>query len=247
MFNEADFQNVQRTFTKRLRDRSETALPKNVSSSQMALYQALNYYSINGIVEACFPVLTTLLSEASWQRYMEEFIANTTTRSPYFNQLPKAFLDYLKTQESVYEYPFLFELAHYEWLELYIDLLDAVIDKPVTQIDDSVLTERLVLSPCASLASYEYEVDKIGTSYLPTEKKPFDVVVYRDMTDKVKFMRINPMTKALIQLIDEKSLTAKDAIDALHFDNPSIEKTQFDMFATKALVDLLEAPVLIKA
>jgi hypothetical protein len=247
VYNETkDFLTVQRDFTARLRYQGAGKLPENVSEERMQLYQRLNYTSINEIVKACFPVLTGLLPDAMWDAYMHDFLTHTSTKTPYFNRLPKAFVDYLETKKNQLAYPFLSELAHYEWLELYVDLIDESIENKMLKPDEKMLDSTLMFSPCAVMATYEYEVDQIGKSYLPVDKKPFSVVVYRDSDDEVKFMRINSMTHALLTLIREEGMTPQKAIEKLHGEYQTYDKAKFILFASDALTTLINAPVLVK-
>lgn len=236
---------VQKEFCLRLRQQGKGKLPDNVSENRMALYQALNFHSINSIIKECFPVVRSIITDEQWRRHMTRFLAHQNESTPYFNQLPKAFLDFFKTQSQYFEYAFLYELAHYEWLELYIELIDKSIETRLVVCDEQLFDSALQLSPCAFLAHYHYEVDKLGASYLSDKKTPLTVVVYRDANHKVHFMRINSMTNALLDYVSKKDLMPREAMEALHRQNVHIQKDDFMIFATQTLKKLVKSSILV--
>jgi hypothetical protein len=89
-------------------------------------------------------------------------------------------------------------LAHYEWVELALDVSEEVHPEASYQGDlrDAVLT----LSPLAWSLRYAYPVHRIGPGFQAGEGEPCYLVVYRDRTDAVRFMELNEATARLLDL-----------------------------------------------
>ncbi|OEC36203.1 Putative DNA-binding domain-containing protein [Pseudomonas cuatrocienegasensis] len=83
--------------------------------------------NIEGFISGAFPVLHRLIEASRWQRLVRSFIAEHQARTPYFLQISQEFLAWLQ-QGYVAEAgdpPFVLELAHYEWVELALDVSEA--------------------------------------------------------------------------------------------------------------------------
>ena len=97
------------------------------------------------------------------------------------------------------------ELAHYEWVELALNISDQEIDLQGIDTETDLLDAVPVLSPLAWPLSYQYAVHRIGPDYLPKQpgEQPTYLVVYRDLNDEVHFLELNPVTAHLLQLISQ--------------------------------------------
>src|SRR5690606_28048019 len=90
------------------------------------------------------------------------------------------------------------ELAHYEWVELALQISDAVPAFPVDPLDragEDVATALLegipVASPQAWPLPYRWPVHRIGPDHQPAEPptEPTLLLVRRDAGDQVRFSR----------------------------------------------------------
>ena len=132
-------------------------------------------------------------------------MARHRAETPYFLDIGREFLAYL---QAAYEAEpgdpdFLLELAHYEWVELALDI--AEIELPTAGIDPAgdLLRGRPVVSPLAWVLSYRYPVHRLGPSFQPKTPpaQPTHLVVYRNRLDAVGFLEINAVTARLLQLL----------------------------------------------
>ncbi len=236
---------TQSDFTQRIRTQGETPLPANVTETRMAVYQELVLNNINTIIGACFPVMQQILSEEAWFDLVKGFLREYHATSPLFHELPKAFVDYLFDIRAPLSHPFLAELAHYEWLELHVSLIDADISDRLIDFNEDTLNAKLSLSPLARLHLYQYAVDKIGADYTPQETEPFAVVVYRNIDDEVNFYKLNEVTVRLIDLIDKQQMSVFDAIETLYQDFTSMPEEQFFSFSIATLKELANESMLV--
>ena len=172
----------------------------------MALYRELFRNNFAEQLASAFPVLRRVCSSDYWDALTENFFAHHRCRSPLFHQLPHEFLGYLQQGHTPTDDdpPFLFELAHYEWVEL--ALAQAEEELPSAHSAADVLLELPRLSPLAWPLSYRYAVHRIGPGYLPQapEAEATHLLVYRNRHDTVQFMALNAVSARLLQLIGEE-------------------------------------------
>jgi len=92
------------------------------------------------------------------------------------------------------------ELAHYEWVELVLDVSEETLPEPVPVTDFLEVVPHL--SPLAWSLRYQYPVHRIGPSFRPVEAaEPSYLVVYRDRDDHVRFMELNAAVARLLELV----------------------------------------------
>ncbi|MEZ5567962.1 MAG: hypothetical protein R3E54_06440 [Halioglobus sp.] len=96
--------------------------------------------------------------------------------------------------------PFIAELAHYEWVELALDVAEDELPEPAAVADIAVAVPTL--SPLAWSLAYQYPVHRIGSGFRPERAEaPTYLVVYRDRRDSVRFMEVNAPTARLLELV----------------------------------------------
>ncbi len=211
---------AQRAFAARIRQPAEQPLLAGVTAERMAVYEALFFNNIEGFISGAFPVLHRLIEADRWQRLVRSFIAEHQAHTPYFLQISQEFLAWLQ-QGYVAEAgdpPFMLELAHYEWVELALDVSEAELPAQGW-------------SPLAWPLAYRWPVQRIGADFQPSEPEaePTCLLVWRDGQDKVRFMQISPFAyqlaarlqageaadAALLALAQQHGLTA----DTQYFNN----------------------------
>lgn len=218
------FMQQQYAFAARIRDPLHAPAPADVPARRMALYEELFYNNINEALANAFPVLRKLHDDAQWHALVRDYFSTHRARTPLFHQLAQEFLDYLQHERSSVagDYPFLLELAHYEWVEL--ELLSAEDSLPPCNPDGNLLDNIPLLSPLTRLLSYHYALHKIGPDHIPlqADDTPTHLLVNRDSQDRVGFMELNPVTARLLQLISEqpdmngKQLLQQIAVELQH-------------------------------
>lgn len=184
----------QRQFAAQIRDpRSNMCLP-GITAERMALYQGLFFRNIEGFLSSGFPVLRRLIAEDRWQQIVRDFIASHRCRSPYFLDITQEFIDWLQQgyQAETDDLPFMLELAHYERVELALDIAD--IELPArTPLQGDLQTLALAWSPLAWPLAYQWPVHCLGESYrlAHSPATPTCLLVWRDRADKVRFMQLS--------------------------------------------------------
>ena len=200
-----DFKSRQQEFAAYIRDPENNPVPADVKEQRMAMYRELFFNNIEGFLSGNFPVLRKILDDEQWYALTQDFFAKHPCRSPYFSQIPEEFLDYLQNErDSSEDFPFMLELAHYEWVEMALSIAkeDVVASN---QYPENLLNRNIALSPLAWPLAYQYPVHKISPAFLPLEapEQPTFLIVYRNSEDEVNFIEITPITYRLLEIIQE--------------------------------------------
>ncbi|WP_296806098.1 putative DNA-binding domain-containing protein [Thiocapsa sp.] len=205
--NQPDFFQRQRAFVAHLRDPARIPGPDDVEDRRMAIYRNLVFNNVSALLAGNFPVLRRILSDARWNDLIRDFFVRHRAKTPLFLELGQEFLDFLQGARAndPRDPPFLLELAHYEWVELALQISDAEPDR--TRIDPSgdLLDGRPVLSPLAWNLTYRFPVHRIGPDLQPDAPppEPTHLVVYRTPDDAIAFLEINAVTQRLLILLEE--------------------------------------------
>ena len=228
---------TQHTFTHNLRNPDNMCTVTNVTPDRMKLYQELVYNNIESIVRQAFPVITSILSSQQWHTLIQKFIQQNEGDSPYFFQLSEQFVEFLGSLETeTLYYPFLLELAHYEWIELDVEL-EKDEEKSHGNISEiKIYATPLKIQPTVRVLGYFYPVHKISKDYLPSKptKQPIFLVVYRNVYFNVKFMEVNVLTAQLIEVISTTNATIDQAL-SLVANNLQLEQTSEFLTSGKQL------------
>lgn len=218
MSSPTNFRQTQKQFSDYLRDPDVNAAPADVEPRRMKIYQDLIFKNVEGFLSGGFPILRSLYSDNDWNALARDFIRSHQSHSPYFLEISQEFLKYLQQERGDHDCDpaFLLELAHYEWVELALDVSEETL--PVT--GDKVLTtdlraEHPVVSPLVWSLSYQYPVHQLGPEYQPDQApdQPTFLLVYRDRDDCVQFMVSNALTVRLLNLLEgDESLTGEQAL-----------------------------------
>lgn len=207
----ATFKQTQYAFTAHLRDPEKNPAPEGIEDRRLGIYRDLLYNNIESFLSNGFPVIRSIYNDSDWHRMVRDFFANHQSKSPYFLEISQEFLAYLENERSPHpEDPAgLLELAHYEWVELALNVADETINMSNINPNGNLLDEHPVMSPLAWPLAYSFPVHQLGPDFLPetAPEQPTYLVVYRNRNDNVKFMVINPVTARLLNLLQENENT----------------------------------------
>ena len=206
---------IEAQFTDNIRKGKIEHVLDNVSESRMVLYQTLVYNTIKEHISQAFPIIISILTPTMWDKLIRGFMLEHRTDTPYFYKLPKAFVNYLKSlAPGKLPYPCLVELAHYEWIELDVELsdnFDAPVDKTpeLLHLDDTLQTNQAV-----RVLAYRYPVHQISPDFIPEapDKIPHFIIVYQDKDQNVQFMQANALSAHLIEILQHVH-TLKTALE----------------------------------
>ena len=205
MADRPTFQEKQYAFAAHIRDPQHVPAPSGIEDRRMAIYRELFFSNLKSLLSNMFPVLKKLHSDAHWRRLVRRFMQQHHAQTPYFLELPAEFLEFLQNEyePEVDDFPFLTELAHYEYIELALSISTNVDDLDGIDPDGDLLRGVPVKSVLAWSYAYRYPVHRISATFLPREPgdQPVYLAVYRRHDDTVGFLELNPVTAALLDAI----------------------------------------------
>ena len=215
------FKDKQYAFAAHIRDPENVAAPEGIESRRMEIYRNLFFNNLYNLLGTFFPVLREIHSDDQWRRFVRGFMQNHQAQTPYFLQLPEEFLGYLQNEleSSGDDYPFLLELAHYEYAELALSVSEEETDLSGVDPNGDLLANTPVKSALAWSYAYHYPVHRISPDLLPSEpeERPVYLALYRGSNDEVGFLELNAVTAALLDAIEfnESELTGEQLLRML--------------------------------
>ncbi|HEX5764369.1 MAG TPA: putative DNA-binding domain-containing protein [Woeseiaceae bacterium] len=201
------FQRRQLSLAAHIRDPENNPAPEDIEDRRLAIYRELFANNLGNLLGSSFPVLRKLHGAEKWKSLVRDFLVRHRAHTPYFLEIPREFLDYLEYTRGDREgdYPFLLELAHYEWAELALSVSDAKNDLSGIDPDGDLLDGVPVKSVLAWALSYNFPVHRISPEFIPREagQQPTHLVVFRKADEELEFRELNPVTARLLHLIGD--------------------------------------------
>jgi hypothetical protein len=202
---EPRFQTLQRAFTARIRDPERNAVPADIEPRRMKIYDELFFNNVSSLLAGTFPVVHEVLGRTRWDALMRDFLIRHRAHTPLFPELPQELLAFLQGPRAGHadDPPFLLELAHYEWVELALQIAPEEPKLGAVDRDGDLLAGRPVVNPLAWSLGYSFPVHTIDASNQPAADatRPTFLVVHRGLDDEVRFMEINAVTARLLDLL----------------------------------------------
>ncbi len=213
------FIEAQYAFAAHIRDPVHAPRPGDVEERRMAIYRELFFNNVEGFLSNTFPVLRALMCEQDWQAMARDFFAHHQCHTPLFLEIPREFLHYLEQErtEQPNDPPFLYELAHYEWVELALSVAEAPDWTPDINTSADLSDSTIQVSPLAWALEYTFPVHHIRPEVQPQEPSPQmnHLLVYRDLEDEVGFLELNPVSARLFSLLSSSPHTGKTAMEQI--------------------------------
>ncbi|MFZ2727208.1 MAG: DoxX family membrane protein [Methylococcaceae bacterium] len=242
------FQQKQRQFLAYLKNPKQEPLPEGFAEQGSSIYVDLLYNKFNDSLLLCFPITHSLLGEIVWQQTIKDFIALHHCQSPYYRQIPDEFMQYLQTQWlNNTDYPYLIELAHFEWVELILAITEAdSINTDNTPVDNW-LDYRPVFAPVLQLLHYNYPVHRINADYQSTEKpqQATQILAFRDNNEDVQFIELSPATARLIEILCQTNYSIAETLQQLARELQHPQPELLFNFAIETLKDLMQQGAIV--
>ncbi len=213
-----DFQQKQYALAAHIRDPENNPAPENIEDRRLAIYRELFFNNLLKLLSGTFPVLKKLHSADKWRSMIREFMVSHHAQTPYFLEIPKEFIAFLENEYRANDddFPFLLELAHYEWAELALTVSEETNDDLSVDVDGNLLDGVPVKSKLAWPLAYRFPVHRISESFKPTGEQATFLVIYRNREDDLGFMELNPVTARLLELIaDNYTKSGRELLECL--------------------------------
>lgn len=176
----------------------------------MQVYRDLFFNNVSRLLAGNFPVIRRIRGDA-WAGMVRAFYRDHGCRTPLFPELPREFLRWIEDGQG--HEPWLAELAHYEWIELALQISQARaddvdhdrLDAAGTDIGAALLDGRPLLSPLAWPLAYAWPVHRIGPEFVPEAlpAAPTLLLLHRGDDGRVRFHQPSPLAWRLLQRLDE--------------------------------------------
>lgn len=209
MAEHRDFQDKQYAFAAHIRDPENTVAPAGIEDRRMRIYRELFFNNLRNLLATFFPVIRKIVSDEQWRHIIREFMKLHRAKTPYFLQLPEEFLAFLQNDYRTLDedYPFITELAHYEYADLALRVSTEENDLSGVDPHGDLKTNVPVKSVLAWAFAYHYPVHRISEDYLPTEatEQPSYLALFRRSDDKVSFLELNAVSAALLDAVEHNA------------------------------------------
>lgn len=246
--SKVDFKATQQAFTNYIRNPHRHPIPEGVPLQRMAMYRELFFNNVESFLSNGFPVLHKILTSVQWTDLVQDFFAYHQSQTPYFSEIAEEFLAYLQNErQNPQDYPFLLELAHYEWVEMALSISQEQL-LPFTEYIENFSQQTISLSPLAWNLAYSYAVQKICPRFLPRQPdaEPTYLLVYRDWEDEVCFIETTAITFRLLQIIDQQSaITVEKAVQQVALEAGQKESTAFMEAGLQSLQELSKKSIIL--
>ncbi|MGQ4658959.1 HvfC family RiPP maturation protein [Lysobacter sp. F6437] len=203
---------AQRELGAYIRDPAAAPPPVGIEARRLKIYRELFFNNIESMLAGNFPVIRTILTTAPdsmrWSTLVRDFYREHPSRTPLFTELAREFVRYLEhraTDPGHGDPPWLPELAHYEWLELALQISEARVDDIPHDPDGDLLDGRPLLSPLAWPQTYRWPVHRIAPDCQPDTPpaEPTCLLLQRDPDGKVRFQQLSALTFRLLQRLEQ--------------------------------------------
>ncbi|MFZ5467560.1 MAG: DNA-binding domain-containing protein [Pseudomonadota bacterium] len=194
----------QRAFAAHLRAPSRHPLPEGVDPRGAAIYRRLLLGNTERMLGAVYPRARRLLGKARWDELLTGFLAGADCPSPFYRDVPGAFLDWLRPRHGALP-AWLVPLLEHDWARFSLGLApDAAWQVP--------LPGHAALNPVSRLCSHTFAVHRDDG---PPEPGETHLLLFRGADDLVRIVELTPASLGLLQqLANGKTLQAASAAQA---------------------------------
>ena len=221
----ASLREQQFALSRHLRDPATVAPPEGIEERRLAVYRELLYNNLQSLLAGNFPVIRATLGDKAWHALVRAFQAGHRCQTPLFTEIGREFVRWLETRSGSDpgDPAWLAELAHYEWVELALQISDARAPavQPVGPGDADAAAALLdgipVPSPQAWALAYRWPVHRLGPGLVPeaAPQQPTLLLVRRDGSGEVRFAEISPLVFRLLELLQPNQASGRECLDAL--------------------------------
>jgi hypothetical protein len=194
-----DLRNQLQAMARHVRDPAAHAGPPGIEPRRLKVYSDLVYNNLDGLLAGGFPAIRKTLGDADWRTLLRGFLARHHSHTPLFTELGRELVAHIEAEPDPRR-PWLAELAHYEWAELGLQLLDASL--PPHDPDGDLLDGAPVLSPLAWPLAYRWPVDRIGPDFQAAElpAEPTLLLLRREHDGRIHFSALSPLLFRLLEM-----------------------------------------------
>ncbi|GAB3376041.1 DUF2063 domain-containing protein [Lysobacter rhizosphaerae] len=233
----------QLELTRHLRDPQHVPAPEGLEDRRIGIYRELLFNNIESLLGGNFPVIRTLLGDIRWKALVRDFYRDHRSQTPLFPEIAQEFMRYLESLPEL-DPPFLAELAHYEWVELALQISEARIDDVAHDPTGDLLAGAPLLSSLAWPLAYRWPVHRLGPQFQPTvpPDAPTLLLLRREADGNVQFSELSPLAFRLVQRLgEEPELDGRAQLAALAVEAAAADVDGFVAEGARLLLELRDS------
>ncbi len=186
------------------------------------IYYHLLRANLHEVLANIYPRVIDNVGAENWAFLLDEFLRQHRAATPYFYQLPDEFLSFLWHNKAEYEqWPWLWALAHFEWMELVATVADEALPAPNTAL--------IRCTPLLYYCQYEYAVYPLDKEYTALARRayPWQGVVYRNGQHEVQWFALEPWPALLLQaILQHKECSIEELVHPLLQGNAAYKENE---------------------
>lgn len=236
----------QARFAAYLRDPEHQPVPQGIPVRRLQIYQELYFNNLDTLLAGNFPLIHRILGPTPWRKLVRAFCREHRAHTPLFTELGQEFIAFLANAAQPQLPDWLAELAHYEWVELALQIADEPL--PAHVADGDVLGAIPVLSPYIANLSYHWPVHRISPEFLPTQlpAEATRLLIRRDRQGQVRFAEITPLLAQLLTLLDEsEDRSGEELLTALAAQTATQDQAQLMQQGRELLLRLHDQGIIL--
>lgn len=247
---EAILRDQQFCLAHHIRDPQLNAPPPGIEERRLQIYRDLFYNNLEDLLSNNFPVIRRTLGDTRWHALARAFLRDHRCKTPLFPEIGREFLRFLESRQSTdaADPAFLYELAHYEWVELALEIEEAD-PASLPQLPHGDLLSGIPMpSPVAWALAYRWPVHQIGPENIPQQPpaQPTFLLVRRGDDTRVHFSQISPLTFRLLQRLGEfPDQTGREHLQALAQEATASDPSEFIRQGKQMLLQLRASGALL--
>lgn len=197
-----------------IRDPERAPVPAGIEPRRLKIYANLFFNNVSSMLGSTFPVIRAVLGDDGWRVLVRDFLREHAARTPVFTELARELLRYLDDRADAGhdDPPWLRELAHYEWVELALQLSDERATDEPCDTDGDLRRGIPVLSRLAWPLAYEWPVHRIAPGALPLAPSQTFMLLHRDTAGTVRFHALGPIAFHLLHRLAEGNASTGEAL-----------------------------------
>jgi uncharacterized protein len=226
---------------------------------RLVLYEELLFNTVEDTMQGFFPFCKRFIEEDQWVPLIERYRRAYPNRSYYLYKVGQDFPQFLTQDKALVEkFPFLPDLALYQWLEIEIHNLPNF-TYPLGFQPDLTWTPELIenrapfWNPAAKLVSLSYpipalihhikqlideepELDVIPEGVFQVTEQPTMVFIYRDPeTFQKRLFEVNSLTASLLHLSAASNQSFLELFQTLQATTPALQNLPLETIVVEGI------------
>ncbi len=150
---------------------------------------------------------------------VRDYFRRHASTTPLFVELPGEFLRYLdEVRDDPDDPPYLYELAHFEFLETEVSADEHRIDELGVDASGDVIAGVPVVNPTLRLVRYTFPVHRLEVSHRPDGEPdaPTFIAAFRDRAHRFGFIDLNSASARAVELLlRDEGLSGDEVLRAI--------------------------------